>query len=69
MSRDARTWDLWNVFRNPDFPNRRQQRNLTRMVCASQGAQSSCRRAPDVLGEADVAPLAAFLRSLNEDYE
>jgi cytochrome c peroxidase len=122
---------LWNVFRNPDFPNRRQQRNLTRMVCASQGSQSRCRRAPDALAEAaiglfktpglrtlaqsapylhtgtkstledvvrfyvvqsalaragrlrngarelrairigedDVAPLAAFLRSLNEDYE
>jgi cytochrome c peroxidase len=122
---------MWNLVRNPDFPDRRLQRHLTRMVCASQGPLARCRRtaaaqvdaalglfktpglrtlgqsAPylhtggkdtleDVvrfyvttsararagqlrngarelrdmhLDAGDVAPLAAFLRALNEDYE
>ncbi len=120
----------WNLVQNPEFPNRRLQRHLARMVCASQGPLAACRRpgrtgrgvdralqdawpahAGSVgavpphrreghargrrcfyvktsalaragqlrngahelrdmdIGEADVAPLAAFLRSLNEDYE
>ncbi len=122
---------MWNLVQNPDFPDRRLQRHLTRMVCASRGPLASCRRTPEALVEAsialfktpglrtlgqsapylhtggkdtiedvllfyvgvadlaragllrngarelrdmqidvpDVAPLAAFLRSLNEDYE
>jgi len=46
---------LWNVFANPDFPNPEHQKRpeLQDMV----------------LGPDDVAPLTAFLRALNEDYE
>jgi cytochrome c peroxidase len=122
---------MWNIFRNPDVPNRRQQYNLRRMVCASIGPNGACGLPLDELGNAaiglfktpglrtlaqstpylhtgakssiedvvrfyvtqsalaragqlrngarelsamqigedDVAPLAAFLRALNEDYE
>jgi len=46
---------LWNVFANPDLPNPEHQKRpeLQDMV----------------LGPDDVAPLTAFLRALNEDYE
>lgn len=122
---------VWNLVRNPDFPNRTLQRSLERLVCASQGPLADCRRSSDALVEAsiglfktpglrtlgqsapylhtggmdtledvvrfyvrtaalaragmlrngarqlramriderDVAPLSAFLRALNEDYE
>jgi cytochrome c peroxidase len=122
---------MWNLVQNPEFPDRRLQRRLTRMVCASQGPLARCRHTPDALVEAsiglfktpglrtlgqsapylhtggkdtiedvvrfyvktsalaragrlrngarelqdmrisdaDVAPLSAFLRALNEDYE
>jgi cytochrome c peroxidase len=122
---------MWNLVQNPEFPDRRLQRRLTRMVCASQGPLARCPRTPDALVEAsiglfktpglrtlgqsapylhtggkdtiedvvrfyvktsalaragqlrngarelqdmrisdaDVAPLSAFLRALNEDYE
>jgi cytochrome c peroxidase len=122
---------MWNIFHNPDVPNRRQQHNLRRMVCASMGPNGACSATLDELGDAaiglfktpglrtlaqsapylhtgakdtvedvvrfyvtesalaragqlrngarelramqigedDVAPLAAFLRALNEDYE
>lgn len=125
---------VWNVFRNADFSDRRQQQHLKRLVCASIGSPAVCRRvapgAEELLAasialfktpglrtlgqgapyfhtggqdtledvvrsyvrasglvrrdalrngarelrhmnitEADVAPLAAFLRALNEDYE
>jgi hypothetical protein len=33
---------MWNIFRNPDFGNRRQQSNLRRMVCASMGPNGAC---------------------------
>ncbi len=122
---------MWNIIANPDYPNRRLQRGLRRMVCASRGPLARCDTSPDALvdaavglfktpglrtlgqsapylhtgdkdriedvvrfyvkmsglarsgqlrngapelrdmliGEADVAPLSAFLRALNEDYE
>jgi hypothetical protein len=124
---------LWNIYRNPDFPLRRHQRRVGRLVCLAMG-RTRCRAsrndparmlegavglfktpslrdlghsapylhdgsadtledvlrfyleaatlaragtlrnaAPELaaidIGEADVAPLAAFLRALNEDYE
>ena len=123
---------LWNIYRNPAVSDRRHQRGLDRLVCASLERRSTCRRldasarldaaiavfktagirdlghsapylhtgkadeladvvrlyakasalahagmlrnaAPELrhmtLGETDIAPLAAFLRALDEDYE
>jgi cytochrome c peroxidase len=123
---------VWNIYRNPDFPDRRHQRGLDRLVCASLPDRNACAKLgpaarldaaialfktpglrdlghsrpylhtgsavtlEDVarlyveaaalaragalrngaaelrrmtIGEVDVAPLAAFLRALNEDYE
>jgi hypothetical protein len=44
----------WNLVQNPEFPNRRLQRHLARMVCASQGPLAACRRAPDALVAASI---------------
>lgn len=124
---------LWNVFANPDFPGRRRQRRIARLLCRARGSAPGCARrvepaalldgavalfktpglrdlghsapyfhtgrfdtledvvafyvdvsararagavrnaAPELrrmrLDAADVAPLAAFLRALDEDYE
>jgi cytochrome c peroxidase len=125
---------MWNIYQNGDHPDRRQQRQLERLVCESRGNRAACGRllptpdakldaavglfktpglrdlghsapylhtggkdtiedvlrfyvtmsqlarsdavrngAPELarirIGETDVAPLAAFLRALDEDYE
>jgi hypothetical protein len=124
---------LWNIYQNPDFPLRRHQRRIGRLVCLAMGRRACRARrhdparmlegavglfktpslrdlghsapylhdgsadtledvirsyveaaalaragrlrnaAPELaaidIGPGDVAPLAAFLRALNEDYE
>jgi len=46
---------VWNVFRNPDFPDRRHQRDLARLVCASAPSRRACRRTPATQVAAAVA--------------
>ena len=38
-----------SIIANPDLPNRRLQRGLRRMVCASQGPLASCNTSPAAL--------------------
>lgn len=45
---------MWNIFRNPDVQNRRQQHDLRRMVCASMGPSGACGGTLDELGDAAI---------------
>ena len=51
---------LWNIYRNPDVADPRQQRKLERMVCASVGPLDACRRRLPTPSDRLAAAVALF---------